>query len=258
VGGSNRRRQQRSSAPHTTGSDQVPGPKPAWRETFDSWGGFPVFGALLAAVIMVVALVYVNRPGSSAGTAAFQPVSRGQVNGRVAGNPDAPVKIIEFADFQCPYCKQFEMGTGRQLVEEFVSKGTVSIQFVSFAFIGEESKKAAEAAECAADQGHFWDYHDLLYLRQGTENSGVFSSANLKKFAGELKRSFPNLDTAKFDKCLDSGEKRAVVEQQVKMAGDAGVKSTPSFLVNGAALSGVQPIETFRQLIAAAQAGAKP
>ena len=259
MGGGNRRRQQRPGASNSASpaSTRPVAPKSARRELFESWGGYPVFGTLVIAVIVVAGLMYANRAGVTAGSGAFQPIARAQVSGRIAGNPDAPVKIIEFADFQCPFCKQFTDSTGKKLLDEFVNKGTVSIQFVSFAFLGEESKRAAEAAECAADQGRFWDYHDLLYLRQGAENSGVYSAGNLKKYAAEVKAQFSNFDTAKFDKCLDSGEKRATVDQQTKQARDAGVQSTPSFLINGLALSGVQPIEVFRQSIEAATTAAK-
>jgi protein-disulfide isomerase len=258
MGGSNRRRQQR---PNASGGTTPPGRptdiKPAWRETFDSWGGLPIFGSLTAILLLVAVLIYANRPGSSVGGTAYTPTARPQVSGRVIGNPDAPVKILEFADFQCPFCKRFTDEVEPKLFEEFIAKGTVSFQYVSFAFLGEESKKAAEAAECAADQGRFWDYHDLLFLRQGKENSGVFSSSNLKGFGGELKSAFPDFDTGKFDKCVDSGEKRATVDAQTKQARDAGVRSTPSFLVNGLSLSGVQPIEVFREAITAAQTAAQ-
>ena len=259
MGRSNRRGGPPSSASRGTGQPAPPSaPKPAWRESFDAWGGYPIFGSLAVMVIIVAVLIYMNRAGATAGSGDYQPILRSQVNGRTAGNPDAPVKIVEFADFQCPFCKRFADGPGKQLLEEFVNKGTVSLQFVSFAFLGEESKRAAEAAECAADQGRFWDYHDLLFVRQGVENSGVYSAGNLKGLAGELKAQFSNFDARKFDKCLDSGEKRAVVEQQVKQARDAGVQSTPSFLINGTPMSGVHPIETFRAVIEAAQKAAKP
>ena len=191
------------------------------------------------------------------GTGAFQPFTRAEVNGRLAGKADAPVKIIEFADFQCPFCKQWSDNVEKKLLEEFVNTGRASIQYVSFAFLGEESKRAAQAAECAADQKRFWEYHDLLFVRQGQENSGVFSASNLKKYGAELKGHYSDFDTAKFDKCVDSGEKAGAIDAQTKQARDAGVQSTPSFLVNGAAVSGVQPIETFRQAIVAAETAAK-
>ena len=232
-------------------------PKPQWRETFDSWGGVPVFGALAVGVVIIALLIYSNRPGSSVGTDSFAPFPRAEVNGRVAGKPDALVKIIEFADFQCPFCKQWSDNVEKQLLEEFVNTGRASIQYVSFAFLGEESKRAAQAAECAADQKRFWEYHDLLFARQGKENSGVYSASNLKKFGGEVKAKYSDFDTAKFDQCVDSGEKAGAVDAQTKQASDAGVRSTPAFISNGASLSGVQPIETFRQAIIAAETAAK-
>ena len=259
MGGPNRRRQQRTNAPGSEPPRAVQRvePKPQWRETFESWGGYPVFGSLAVALVVVAVLVWMNRPGASVGTAPFATIQRNEVNGRVAGRADAPVKIIEFADFQCPFCKQWSDNVEKKLVEEFVNKGVASIQYVSFAFIGEESKLAAGAAECAADQGAFWEYHDLLFVRQGQENSGVFSASNLKKYGAELKSHYGDFDTARFDKCIDSDEKAGAIDAQTKQARDAGVQSTPSFLVNGAAVSGVQPIETFRQAIVAAETAAK-
>ncbi len=258
MGGTNRRRQQRpSTPPGQPAPARVVKPKPQWRETFDSWGGVPVFGALAGGLVIIALLIYSNRAGSSVGTAAFAPFTRAEVNGRLAGKADAPVKIIEFADFQCPFCKQWTDNVEKQLLDEFVNTGRASIQYVSFAFLGEESKRAAQAAECAADQKRFWEYHDLLFARQGKENSGVFSAINLKKFGAELKGKYGDFDTAKFDECVDSGEKAGAIDAQTKQARDAGVQSTPSFIVNGASLSGVQPIDTFRQAIIAAETAAK-
>ena len=256
MGRSNRRRERRAETAAAPSTPRRVEPKPAWRETFDSWGGFPIFGSLAAVLVLVAVLIYVNRSGSSTGTAAYTPITRSQVSGRLAGDPNAPVKIIEFADFQCPFCKRWTE-TEHKVVDEFVNKGVASIQFVSFAFIGDDSKNAAAAAECAADQNRFWDYHDILYLRQGAENTGVFSNANLKKFGDELKQHFSDFDTAKFGKCVDSGEKKATIGAQIKQGRDAGVQSTPSFLINGTPMSGVQPIEVFRTAIQNAQAAAK-
>ncbi|MGE3856517.1 MAG: DsbA family protein [Dehalococcoidia bacterium] len=259
MGGSNRRRQQRPGGSGGSGGSRTPQKVdlgPGWRQTFNAWGGIPVFGSLAVAVVVVAVLVWMNRPGSSAGTAPYVAHERTQTNGRVAGDPNAPVKIIEFADFQCPFCKQWADQVEPKLVEEFINNGTASLQYVSFAFLGQESRRAAEAAECAADQGFFWQYHDLLFLRQGKENSGVYSTGNLKRFAEELKQHEPKFDTSKFGQCLDSGEKEGAVDAQIKQARDAGVQSTPSFLINGTPMSGVQPIEVFRQAIQAAAAAA--
>ncbi|MDP2328846.1 MAG: thioredoxin domain-containing protein [Dehalococcoidia bacterium] len=228
-------------------------PKAGWRQTLDSWGGFPVAGALGLVVVALAVLIWVNRPGATAGGDPYEPQERVQVNGRVEGDPNAPVKIIEFADFQCPFCKRFTDDTSRQLVEEFVNTGIASIEFRHFAFLGPDSVRAAEAAECAADQNRFWEYHDILFLRQGAENTGVYSTANLKSFAREIADAHEGFDLDAFDSCVDSGAKRAAVEEMTRQADALGIQSTPSFLVNGTPLSGAQPIENFRAAIAAAQ-----
>jgi protein-disulfide isomerase len=138
-------------------------------------------------------------------------------------------------------------------VEEFVNTGIASIEFRHFAFLGPDSVRAAEAAECAADQNRFWEYHDILFLRQGAENTGVYSTANLKSFAREVADAHEGFDLGAFDSCVDSGAKRAAVEEMTRQADALGIQSTPSFLVNGTPLSGAQPIENFRAAIAAAQ-----
>lgn len=260
MGRNSRRRQQRAGARRGAGSaggaPPPPAPKPRWRETFEAWGGVPVFGSIAAVVVVVAVLIYLNRPGSSVSSGDYTPIARATVNGLVAGSPDAPVKIVAFEDFQCVFCKRFTLETEPQLQQEFVSTGIASIQFVPFSFLGEESIRAAEAAQCAADQKHFWDYHDVLYLRQGAENSGVFSASNLKQFARELAGHFSDFDVSKFDQCLDSGEKRALVDQQTQQAKSAGISTTPTFLINGARVSGAQPLDVFRQAISAAQTAA--
>ncbi|MDO9443700.1 MAG: thioredoxin domain-containing protein [Dehalococcoidia bacterium] len=228
-------------------------PKAAWRQTLDSWGGFPVAGALGLVVVALAVLIWANRPGGTAGGDPYVPQERVQVNGRVEGDPNAPVKIIEYADFQCPFCKRFADDTSRQLVAEFVETGIASVEFRHFAFLGPDSVRAAEASECAADQNLFWAYHDVLFLRQGAENSGVYSAANLKSYAREVADEHDGFDLDAFALCLDSGAKRAVVEEMTRQADALGIQSTPSFLVNGVALAGAQPIENFRAAIAAAQ-----
>ena len=258
MGRSSRRRQQRPGAPRTAGSaaGAPPPPKPRWRETFDAWGGWPVFGSIAGVLVVVVGLIYLNRPGSSAGSGVYTPLPRTTVSGRIQGDAKAPVKILAFEDFQCPFCQKFAVEIEPVLEQEFVNTGIASIQFMPYSFLGEESKKAAEGGECAADQNHFWDYHDVLYLRQGAENSGVYSPANLKKYAREVSAHYKDFDVAKFDQCLDSGQKRPLVEQLSQQAVSAGVTSTPTFAINGVRLGGVQTIDVFRQAIQAAQTAA--
>jgi len=113
----------------------------------------------------------------------------------------------------------------------------------NFAFLGDESQWAAEAAECAADQNKYWEYHDKLFASQNGENQGAFSKDNLKKFAADL-----GFDTTAFNSCLDSGKYTQQVQSDTQMAQQIGVQSTPSFLVNGTPLVGAQSIERFEEI----------
>ena len=160
------------------------------------------------------------------------------------GDPNAPVTIIEFADFQCPFCGKFFAETKPQIDEQYIQSGKVRLGYWNFAFLGDESTWAAEAAECAADQDKFWEYHDKLYASQSGENQGAFNKDNLKKFAQEL-----GLDTEAFNECLDSGKYTSLIQEDTSASSALGVQSTPTFLVNGEAIVGAQPFEAFQQII---------
>ena len=175
------------------------------------------------ALIIVAAIVLLDR-----GAAGSQSEAESETLDKALGAADAPVVVIEYADYQCPYCKLFAEGAGQQLREEYVADGQVRFVVRNLAFLGDESVWAAEAAECAEDQDRFWDYHDLLYAEQRAANSGAFARENLKRFAAEL-----GLDTAAFDSCLDSGEYRDQVQAERTEAQRRQIRSTPSLLVNG-------------------------
>lgn len=116
--------------------------------------------------------------------------------------------------------------------EEFVSTGQVKVQARTFAFMGEESVLASQAAECASDQGRLWDFHDTLFANQRGRDQGAFSSDNLKRFAEALE-----LETAAFDSCLDSGKYASKVREDTEAGRELGVDSVPTILVNGRAVS---------------------
>jgi len=160
------------------------------------------------------------------------------------GDPNAPVTIVEFADFQCPFCGRFATGAGRQIEETYVQQGQVRMGYQHFAFLGPESLWAAEASECAAEQGKFWEYHDYLFEHQAGENQGAFTRDNLKVFTANL-----GLDTELFNSCLDTSKYADVVQNETASVQALGVRSTPSFLLNGRPLVGAQPFEVFQQYI---------
>jgi protein-disulfide isomerase len=201
-----------------------------------------IVGAIILAVAAVVVLAALDR-GRDSSTDAGEPVSLD----KSMGAEDAPVVVVEYGDFQCPYCKQFAAGAGQQVREEYVPGGQVRFVYRHLAFLGEESTWAAEASECADEQGFFWEYHDRLYEEQGAENSGVFDQENLKRFGAEL-----GLDASQFDQCLESRKYRDRVQDDVNDARRRQIDSTPSLLVNGQLIRGGASYQILRSAIESA------
>ena len=166
------------------------------------------------------------------------------------GDANAPVEVVEWADFQCPFCGKFYSEVEDQIIKDYVNTGKVKFAYRDFAFLGDESKWAANAARCANDQGKFWQYHDYLFNNQNGENQGAFSKENLKKFAATL-----GLNTSKFNSCVDADTHATEVEADVQAGQSVGVNGTPATFVNGKLLSGAQPYDQFKQAIEAALAG---
>ena len=160
-------------------------------------------------------------------------------------SPGAKVTIVEFSDFQCPFCSRFHTTVEAQLMKDYVQTGQVTFVYKHSAFLGQESVWSAQAAECAADQGKFWDYHDLLFTRQNGENQGAFNKDKLVGFAQELK-----LDMTKFEPCLTNDATLARVQADTQEGQQAGVRGTPTFFINGQPLVGAQPITAFQAVLA--------
>jgi protein-disulfide isomerase len=160
------------------------------------------------------------------------------------GSPDAPVTVIEYSDFQCPACGFFAQW-GALVDKEYVETGKVRFIYRHYAFLGPESTWAAEAAECAGDQGRFWAYHDKLFAGQAGENKGAFSKEKLKQFAAELA-----LEQGEFDACIDSGRHASRVEADRVEAEERGVRATPTFFINGRMIEGApRDFASFRAVI---------
>jgi protein-disulfide isomerase len=134
------------------------------------------------------------------------------------------------------------------IVSEYVEPGAIQFVFRDYAFRNEQAVRAAEAAACADDQGAFWRYHETLFLNQTGPNS--FTDDRLKQMAAEM-----GLDTAAFNSCLDSGEKRSDVEASIAAAREQGVDSTPTILINGTEIEAWHDINAVRQAIDNALAG---
>jgi protein-disulfide isomerase len=164
------------------------------------------------------------------------------------GNPNAPVTIVEFSDFQCPYCKQFHDTLQQTLIQQYVEPGTVYFTYRTMGpWIGPESGAAAEAAYCAADQNRFWDYQNILFANQGAENGGSFANKRLVAFAEAL-----GLNMNDFNACLDGNKYQNQVNQDRADGDAAGVQGTPSFVINGKLVGGALTAQGLQQEIDAA------
>jgi protein-disulfide isomerase len=153
------------------------------------------------------------------------------------GSEKAPVTIVEFSDFECPFCVRAE-ATVKQVMKEY--EGKVRLVYRDFPLpFHSHAQKAAEAAHCAGDQGKYWDMHETLF-----SNQQALGTDELKGHAKKL-----GLDSSKFDKCLDSGEKAKLVEENKKAGAEVGVSGTPAFFVNGILISGAQPFSEFKTII---------
>ncbi len=178
---------------------------------------------------------------------------------RILGNPNAKITLIMYEDFQCVFCGAiagFQPDLIQSLkqrdptwapfmpavVDNYVKNGMVQLVYRDWAFLGPESIQSAEAARCAGDQGKFWQYHDYLFAHQKGENQGNFSDSNLKSFAKVL-----GLDTALFDKCLDSGKYAQAVADSKDEGTNAGVEGTPKgfILKDGKVISTIDGAESF-------------
>ncbi len=160
-----------------------------------------------------------------------------EAKGPSRGPGTAPVTIVEFSDFECPYCSRAEE-TVSEVMRVYGDK--IRLVYRDLPLPNHtNAPKASEAAHCAGDQGKYWEMHAKLFA-----NQRALEVPSLKGYAKDLK-----LDQARFDKCLDSGEKAALVEENRKAGNEAGVTGTPAFFVNGILISGAQPFDAFKEVI---------
>jgi protein-disulfide isomerase len=168
----------------------------------------------------------------------------------VLGSADASVAIVEFSDFQCPYCRRHHVNTSPGLVDKYVQSGSVKYVFVDFPLsFHSDAESAAVAAACADKQGAFWKMHDLLFASQAALGTQTY-----RKLAADL-----NLDDAEFARCLEDPAMTARVNKHVALGESVGVSGTPAFLigrvrdgklVDAVVVSGAQPLSSFERVLA--------
>lgn len=196
--------------------------------------------------LLIFTLAWIVAPVVFPMPTASQPLSvddilAGLGKGPALGRADAPVTIVEFSDFQCSFCKKFWADTLPKLKDDYISPGKVRFIYRHFAILGNFSEQAAMAAECAGEQGKFWQYHDRLFAGQGGLG---FTQSKLEQYGREI-----GLKAANFRKCLATEKYRKKVEGETGVAASLGARGTPTFFVNGRFLVGAQPFEVFQSVI---------
>jgi len=189
---------------------------------------------IAGALLIVGVLIYPSL--QPIGDIKIPPAStRTMVKDNTLGDPNAPVKVEEYADFQCPACAIWSQNIEHQFLDKYVQTGKVQFIFHLYSFIDDrsttqESKNATGAAYCAMDQGKFWEYHDMLFANQTGENVGDFTDRRLAAFANKL-----GLNMSQFNSCYNGGKGKYTqqVLDEKAAAVSLGINSTPSFVVDG-------------------------
>jgi protein-disulfide isomerase len=172
----------------------------------------------------------------------------------ILGNASATVTLIEYGDYQCPFCAEFFSQTEPEIIQNYINIGKVRMVFRDFAFLGPESTAAANAAQCAEDQNKLWAYHDALYTAKvadensgGSEDDGFYTTAEFLKLAQQVGLNIPT-----FAGCVNGSNDASIVAQEKADAANVGVDSTPTFIINGQMITGAQPYSVFQQALDAA------
>jgi len=198
-------------------------------------------GVLAAAAAVVAVLVAISAAGSGSGSATnaspSSPVAGAREtsallsgvpqHGLTLGDPNAPIRVVEFADLQCPFCRDYALNTMPTLVNRYVRTGKVRMEFRSLAFIGADSVSAARVAQAAAQQDKLWNFVDLAYRNQGKEDSGWASDATLRRLVAAV----PGLDADRAFAARDGAAVTDALKAAGTLATRSGVQSTPTFLV---------------------------
>lgn len=206
-----------------------------------------VVGGIIAIIVIGI-VIAVSMGGSEEGVSRLSvDTSKGSPT---LGSDSAQVTIIEFGDYQCPFCKKWNLETKPLIEKNYIDTDKARLIYVDFPIIGTDSIKAHAGSYCAAEQSLYWQYHDFLYANQGRENSGWASANNLKTLVSGIS----GLDQDLFSQCIDSGKYEDRVKENKNIATKSGARSTPGFIVvgpdgNAVPITGAQPYSTFQKTI---------
>lgn len=209
---------------------------------------------LLAALIVSGTLLYTRGGNSTAqigGSGANQPVGKIDVkvgsNDHVLGNKNAKVTIVEFSDFQCPFCRSFWNGALSQIKKDYIDTGKAKFVYKHFPLdFHPGAKPAAEGSECASEQGKFWEMHDKIFEEQAKQGQGTiqFTKQDVIKWAAAV-----GLNMNQFNQCFDSGKYAKLVSDDSAYGSTLGVSGTPTTFINGQKIVGALPFANFQTII---------
>ncbi len=221
--------------------------------------GFQPFilpGAILIAAVIIAGTLLMTRGGAGglakiADNTPPKPVKIEITDqDHILGNKDAKVTIVEFSDFQCPFCRSFFEGAFAQVKTEYIDTGKARLVFRHFPLdFHPLAKPSAIAVECAAEQGKFWEMHDKIFQEQAKKGTGTvqYTTSDLKRWAANIK-----LNASQFNQCFESGKYTSHIDNDLAYASSINVSGTPSFFINGTQLVGAQPFASFKATIDAA------
>lgn len=213
-------------------------------------------GIIIGAIAAIIAIGIVASYSSSSSENMNLDIERNHgtvstaMGSPILGDPDAPITIIEFGDYQCHACYNWFHNHKPAIYENYIATGKANLVFVDLAFLGRDSSPASQATYCAEDQGRYWDYHNILYNSQESKiDGGWANSERLKAFAFSL-----GLDMELFESCLDSGKYSDRVKYNISQAKKHGARATPTFVIVGPEnqqeqFQGGQPYTTFKRIM---------
>ena len=192
---------------------------------------------VIAAALIIAAILIIPSLQPVGEIVSITPHERPMADGRTMGDPNAPVLIEVYSDFQCPACKSFSEQIEPSVIDTYVTTGQVHYIYRHFPFLDDraprnESDQAANASMCAGDENRFWDYHDILFANWEGENQGAFNDNRLVAFAESL-----GLDMPAFNQCFDTNPHKDEIDEEHSTGRSIGVTGTPSVFVNGRLLT---------------------
>ncbi|MBI2062667.1 MAG: DsbA family protein [Candidatus Yanofskybacteria bacterium] len=222
-------------------------------ETKLNYTQFILPGAILLAALIISGTLFYTRGGmgtaqiGDSGTKTERVDVKIGSGDHVLGNKDAKVTIVEFSDFQCPFCRSFWSGTLPQIKRDYVDTGKAKFVYKHYPLdFHSGARPAAEASECANDQGKFWEFHDKVFEEQAKLGQGTiqFGKPEIVKWAGVIE-----LNMSQFNECFNSGKYAQHVSDDMAQGSKAGVGGTPTTFINGQKIVGAQPFANFQAVI---------